>query len=65
MAGLGQDFIIFNYIYACVYMYVPMGMCTWVCAHGCGCLGKPEVGIESPGAGVTDGYELPDISAGD
>jgi len=43
------------YMHVSVCGYVPMGRC----------LGKPEVDIESPGAGVTDGYELPDISAGD
>lgn len=33
-------------------------VCAWVCAHECSCQQKPEGGVRSPGAGITNSREL-------
>lgn len=42
-------------MHLCVYAYVIRGQCPR----------KPEVGVGCPGAGVTSGYEVPKVDAGD
>lgn len=42
-------------MHLCVYAYVIRGQCPR----------KPEVGVGCPGAGVTGGYEVPKVDAGD
>lgn len=44
-----------NYVYVCGSL--------WLCAHDCQCSRKP-VALDSPGAGVSNGCELPSVSAG-
>lgn len=39
--------------------------CMYAChVYTCRCLWRPEAGVRSPTAGVTDGFKLPDVDAG-
>lgn len=44
------------------FTYVGGQVYDLVCA-GVRCSGKPEEGVRSPGAGLTGGFELPDVGA--
>lgn len=46
-----------------MYVCMCICICLWVCAEKLQVPQKPEEGIESPGAGIKGGSELPDVGS--
>jgi hypothetical protein len=53
------------FIHLIFVSYICICVCVWLCVHASRCLQKPEEDIEASRTRVTDGFEAPDMGAGD